>query len=220
MLTTLEGRKKEDESVFLWKKTAISGNYTGNAAPRVSSEVRQVVDDIELVRKIDRGDREAFRVLINREGRYLYGIAYALVGNAADAEDMVQETFTGMLSSRFRGESSLRTWLVRILVRRVGMLRRSRRGAKKKEMLEVQTADGSEKELTTPSGSAGTEAKLDLATMLESLSPEHRAVMILRELHGLTYEELATALGLPRGTVESRLHRARAELRKRFRDYL
>ncbi len=179
-----------------------------------------MADDIELVRKIGRGDREAFRVLVNREGRYLYGIAYALVGNAADAEDMVQETFAGMLSSRFRGESSLRTWLVRILVRRVGMLRRSRHGMRREGRLEVQTADGSGTRWMTPSGSAGTEAKLDLATMLESLSPEHRAVMILRELHGLTYEEMAAALGLPRGTVESRLHRARAELRKRFKDYL
>ncbi len=216
----MRGEKNEYNRALLGKKTAISGNYTGNAAPRVPSEVRQVADDIELVRKVGRGDREAFRVLVNREGRYLFGIAFALLGNAADAEDMVQETFAGMLKSRFRGECSLRTWLARIMVRRVGMLRRSRRGAGREGRWEVQTADALEKNLTIPSASADTEARLDLATMLESLSPEHRVVLILRELHGQTYEEMATALGLPRGTVESRLHRARAELRKRFKDYL
>ena len=74
--------------------------------------------------------------------------------------------------------------------------------------------------MAIPSGTASTEARLDLATMLNSLSPEHRMVLILRELHGLTYAELAAALGIPQGTVESRLHRARTDLRKRFKGYL
>ncbi|NLX12366.1 MAG: sigma-70 family RNA polymerase sigma factor [Phycisphaerales bacterium] len=177
-------------------------------------------EDVELVRKIGRGDREAFRTLVKREGRYLYGIAHALTGNAADAEDAVQETFAALLNTRFRGESSLRTWLVRILVRRVGMLRRSRRRSGSHRTWEAQPAEGSETELAIPSGTASTEARLDLATMLNSLSPEHRMVLILRELHGLTYAELAAALGIPQGTVESRLHRARTDLRKRFKGYL
>ncbi|MGB9626739.1 MAG: RNA polymerase sigma factor, partial [Phycisphaerae bacterium] len=83
-------------------------------------------DDIELVRQIGHGDEAAFRVLVERHGRYLYGIAYALTGNRADAEDLVQETFAGVLKGGFRGAASVRTWLVAILVRRVGMLRRWR----------------------------------------------------------------------------------------------
>ena len=55
--------------------------------------------------------------------------------------------------------------------------------------------------------------------MLEALSPDHRRVIVLRELEGLSYEEMASVLGVPRGTVESRLHRAREELRKRFKEY-
>jgi RNA polymerase sigma-70 factor (ECF subfamily) len=72
---------------------------------------------------------------------------------------------------------------------------------------------------TVPEASGGTDAKLDLSVMLARLSPEHREVIVLRELEGMTYEQIAAALGVPRGTVESRLHRAREELRKRFKGY-
>jgi RNA polymerase sigma-70 factor (ECF subfamily) len=64
------------------------------------------------------------------------------------------------------------------------------------------------------------DAKMDLSVMLQTLSPEHRQVIVLRELQQMSYEEMADALGVPRGTVESRLHRAREELRKRFKGYL
>jgi len=195
-------------------------NSIRNAAPSVPSEALEVPDDIELVRQIGRGDEAAFRVLVDREARYLYGIAHVLAGNAADAEDLVQETFAGALNSRFRGEASVRTWLVRILVRRAGLLRRSRRRQGRHRSLDTQAPDGPTSEITMSPGTAGAEARLDLATMLESLSPEHRTVIVLRELRGLTYEEMATALGVPQGTVESRLHRAREELRRRFKGYL
>jgi RNA polymerase sigma-70 factor (ECF subfamily) len=73
----------------------------------------------------------------------------------------------------------------------------------------------------TGAGSAhsGTDARLDLSVMLQALSEEHRQVIILRELEQMTYEQIAATLGVPRGTVESRLHRAREELRKRFKGY-
>ena len=69
-------------------------------------------------------------------------------------------------------------------------------------------------------GESGVEAKLDLTTMLDALSEDHREVIVLRELQGLSYEEMSKALNVPRGTVESRLHRAREELRKKIKGYL
>jgi RNA polymerase sigma-70 factor (ECF subfamily) len=63
------------------------------------------------------------------------------------------------------------------------------------------------------------ERRADVAAMLDTLSPEHREVIVLRELQGLSYEEMAEALGIPRGTVESRLHRARRDLKRRFAGY-
>ena len=98
-----------------------------NAAPSVPGETFNVADDTELVRRVGRGDEAAFRVLVDREARYLYGVAHALMGNVADVEDVVQETFIAAANGRFRGEASVRTWLVKILVRRAAMFRRKRR---------------------------------------------------------------------------------------------
>jgi len=175
-----------------------------------------LLDELELVRRIGRGDSAAYRVLVDREGRYLYGIAHAMTGNAADAEDLVQETFAGLLASRFRGESSLRTWLVRILVKRACMLRRSRRLRREEP---VATWGEAEPSLSDERTALGCDARLDLTTMLACLSPEHRAVIVLREIEGMSYAQMAAALDVPQGTVESRLHRAREEIRRRFKGY-
>ncbi len=190
-----------------------------NPAPTVPNGARLVPDDFELLKEIGRGDNAAFRVLIERHGRYLYGIAHALSGDPADAEDLIQETFAAVLKSRFRGEASVRTWLVQILVRRAGMLRRWRSRHPVYRM-DAELADGDAVGATNANEAVQTDARLDLSTMLERLSPEHRAVIVLRELEGLSYEQIATVLRIPRGTVESSLHRAREQLRGLFRGYL
>ena len=174
-------------------------------------------DDPELLQQIGRGDHAAFRALLDRHAGYLYGVAHALTGrNVADAEDLVQEALVAAIDAArsFRGESNVRTWLVRILVNQSAMSRRSK---SRREQREEALAAGQR-----PAGppTTSTDARLDLSAMLETLSPEHRQVIVLRELNGLTYEEMAEALNVPRGTVESRLHRAREELRKRFKGYL
>ena len=184
------------------------------AADGVTPQPKVDVSDAELLRRVYQGDQAAFRTIVDRHGRYLTGVAIALCGgNRTDAEDLVQETFVAALTSRFRGESAVRTWLVQILVRRSAMLRRSR----KRERGEPVAG---ESERSTRSAVSGTDAKLDLAQMLEGLSPDQRQVIVLRELEGLSYEEMAAALHVPRGTVESRLHRARAALKQLFRGYL
>ncbi len=185
-----------------------------DAASRPAGDTTaDVPGDAELLRQSYAGDQAAFRTLVDRHSRYLTGVAMALCRNAADAEDMVQETFVASLTSRFRGESKVRTWLVQILVRRVAMMRRSRRREQGQPL-------GGERERSSPSPASGTDAKLDLAQMLEGLTPDQRQVIVLRELEGMTYEEMAAALHVPRGTVESRLHRARAALKELFRGYL
>jgi RNA polymerase sigma-70 factor (ECF subfamily) len=186
--------------------------------PAGNSTAGSVADDAELLRRIGHGDQAAFGQLVDRHGAYLYGVARALVQSADDADDLVQETFVGVLGSKFRGESQVRTWLVRILINRAAMLRRSkaRRGGEAKEV----AGGGESLASTDPPIASGVAAKLDLAAMLEMLSEEHRQVIVLRELEGLSYEEMARTLNVPRGTVESRLHRAREELRRRFKGYL
>jgi RNA polymerase sigma-70 factor (ECF subfamily) len=195
------------------KKWPRCGNSTIETAPQASNEALVIPDDTELLRQVAQGDQAAFRALVDRHARYLHGVAFALVNNAADAEDIVQETFIAVLKGNFRGESAVRTWLVQILIRRAGMLRRSRGRQGPHVSIDASAA-------ASRSGESGSEAKLDLTTMLAALSPEHRAVIVLRELERMSYEEMATALDVPRGTVESRLHRAREELRRRFKGYL
>ena len=170
-------------------------------------------DDPELLQQIGRGNHAAFRTLLDRHASYLFGVAHALAGrNVADAEDLVQETLVAAIDAArsFRGESNVRTWLVRILVNRASMSRRSR---SRREQPEEALVAG-QRPAGPPSDSA--DAKLDLSAMLETLSPEHRQVIVLRELQGLSYDEMAQALSVPRGTVESRLSRARAEFREKL----
>ena len=193
-------------------------NSTTEMVASASEEAQRVPDDAELLRRIGQDDPAAFRELVKRHARYLYGIAYSMSGNAADAEDLVQETFAATLQSHFRGEAAVRTWLVQILVRRAAMLRRGRKHPAIAGRIGL--SDDAAPATPRPSGVAATDAKLDLAAMLNGLSPEHRQVIVLREVEGLSYEEIATTLSIPRGTVESRLHRARAELRQRFKGYL
>jgi RNA polymerase sigma-70 factor (ECF subfamily) len=186
------------------------------AASPAQGEAGSVQDDAELLRRAAQGDVEAQHALIDRHGRYLFGIAHALSNNPHDAEDLVQETFMGAFRTRFRGESSLRTWLVKILMRRAGMLRRTRQ--RKGPMLSLDAAATEPPADSVPGASA--DARMDLTHMLAALSPEHRQVILLREIEGLSYEQIAEAIGVPRGTVESRLHRAREELRRRFKGYM
>ena len=171
-----------------------------------------MADDRELLHGAQ-DHQPAFRELLQQHAGYLFGVARAMVRSNADAEDLVQETFLGALKGRFRAESSLRTWLVGILVRQANMLRRSRWHRNRPMSLNVENEIGDPVE-----PSSGTDAKLDLARLLEELSPEHRQVIVLRELQGLSYDEMTEILKVPRGTVESRLHRAREQLRLKWKD--
>lgn len=183
------------------------------AAPAPDGSLK-VPDDAELARRLAAGDRSAFDALVARHARYLHGVARSLVANPADAEDVVQETLIGALKSRFRGESSVRTWLVKILVRQAALLRRS----KWRWLMRWTGEEGAEP--ARQSSDSASDARIDLVGMLEALSPEHREIIVLRELEGLSYQEIAEVLQVPQGTVESRLFRARRELQARFAGYL
>lgn len=184
-------------------------------------------DDVALARDAAGGDGRAFHALVDRHGPRLLRLARALCGNAADAEDALQETFLGAFKNlpRFEGRSSVRTWLSRILVTQVALLRR--RGGRHKHLsLEADDAQAgpSRDAAGAPAAGGGSPAgevdwRVDLDAALRELSAEHREVVVLRELDGMSYEEIAGVLGVPRGTVESRLHRARAELRQRLGAY-
>lgn len=195
-----------------------NGNHLQDDAARVA---QNRAAERALVDRLRAGDDAAFRELVSVYGRILYGAAHAMLGSTGDAEDAVQETLLGTVGSigTFRGEASLKTWLLRILFRQVAKQRRTRSRKWRFLSLGAETsAEPAEAEMGDPAD--GVDARLDVLAMLRQLQPEHQEVLVLRELEGLSYEEMALALDVPRGTVESRLHRARAALREKFPGYL
>jgi RNA polymerase sigma-70 factor (ECF subfamily) len=183
------------------------------------------VTELDLVSRVRRGEEAAFGELVSRYSGDLFGLAYSLMGNAADAEDVVQQALLGAFRriGAFEGRSSLKTWLVSILVNQASKARRSMRVRRTIPLDPGSGSTGSGDGPGVPHSRPSSEAvdsRVDVMTMLDALSPEHREVMVLRELQRMTYEEIAQALRIPRGTVESRLFRARRELKERFAGYL
>jgi RNA polymerase sigma-70 factor, ECF subfamily len=181
--------------------------------------------ETELIRKLRQGDPLAFHRLVDAYANRLYGLAYSLLGNAEDAEDVVQETLGGAFRSigSFQQRASLWTWLAKILVRQVARVHRSRGSPMRMMPTGTGAADDSRVDVTEARtelpAAVQVDARVDVATALASLSEEHRQVIVLRELQHLSYGEISDMLAIPLGTVESRLFRARAELRLKLRDW-
>jgi RNA polymerase sigma-70 factor, ECF subfamily len=174
--------------------------------------------DSDLVVRAQRGEQWAFHALVDRHSDALYRLACILVGNDADAEDVLQETFLGAVGQLkdFQGRSAVKTWLTRILINQAHNLRRSRRV---RRATSVDDAPSNDRSLTHHSPADPVGHRMDIEKMLATLAPEFREVLILRDLQGFTYDEIAQALNIPRGTVESRIHRARTTIRQRFQEY-
>jgi RNA polymerase sigma-70 factor (ECF subfamily) len=172
------------------------------------------------LRESQQGSTEAFGVIVRSYQRAVYRVAYALTRNAGDADDVTQETFLRAWQAigRFRVGEPLYPWLARIAMNAAFSLMRRRKRRPEvalEPMLETgaQWASG-----TDPADDAATgERNERLARAYATLSEEHRAVLALRVVEDLSYEEIARALQVPVGTVMSRLSRARAELRTRLR---
>jgi RNA polymerase sigma-70 factor (ECF subfamily) len=178
--------------------------------------------DTELITAAAGGDPSAFHALVDRHADHLFRLASMLSKTATDAEDIVQETLIGAFAglAKFNGRSSVKTWLSRILTRQAARAwhksKRSRAASQVDELVETGSGDVG---LSTASATLSVDQKIDIGAMLQRLSEEHREVLVLREMQGLSYGEIAEALGIPQGTVESRLHRARAEMRRRLQGY-
>lgn len=181
--------------------------------------------DQELWRAAAAGDHQAFHVLVDRHGPALFRTALSLSANRCDAEDLCQETFAAAYQGlkNFDGRAAFRTWLTSILVRRAAKAWRKSRDARRTLSISREERNGDPvAPATEPSvtpATVGVEQRLDVTDVIRSLAPEFRDVVVLREIQGLSYQEIADALGVPRGTVESRLHRGRAELRRKLTGY-
>jgi RNA polymerase sigma-70 factor, ECF subfamily len=185
-------------------------------------------DDVELVKRCQAGDSSAFNDLITRYRSKVFTMIYGMVQNEQDAWDLAQEGFLKAWKSihRFKGESSFYTWLYRIMTNvTIDSLRRKGiRGEAEFDdrIAPVNVEPGSR---TTPSSSPLPNKKLEYGEIRErideaiaKLSPEHRAVIVMKEIEDLQYSEIAEILSCSLGTVMSRLFYARKKLQNLLSD--
>ncbi len=185
-------------------------------------------EDLALVRLCQDGDREAFNRLVTRHRQRAFAMIYQIVRDEQDAWDLAQEGFLKAWKSmgRFRGESAFGTWLHRILSNvAIDWLRR-RRGSQVGDFDDSRGISGVEPgALTVPRAELGPSERLSdqelrvrMDEALAKLSEEHRVVIVLREIQGLEYQEIATRTGASIGTVMSRLFYARKKLQTLLKD--
>ncbi len=183
------------------------------------------LDDQSLVEAFRAGRTDAFGVLVERYQERLYPTILRLTGSPEDAEDVLQDAFVRAFEKldQFEGESSFYTWVYRIAVNLALSGHRRRRIRSALRLRRKPTAcrgadpadESTESDPSAPLERA--ERKRLVETALNRLSPEHRAIVVLKDFDGRRYEEISAILDIPVGTVRSRLHRARCELRDRLR---
>ncbi|MDD9803105.1 MAG: sigma-70 family RNA polymerase sigma factor [Deltaproteobacteria bacterium] len=187
------------------------------AAPRDS----EVDPDLELVERWQGGDSGAFELLVRRHQQRVFGLLLRLLGDRDEALDAAQETFLNLHrhGHRFRREARWTTFLYRVAVN-AALNRRRNLGRRRAHMeaLSQQGVAGALPEAPASPESAAVSGELRARVQAEivALPPALRAPVILYDIEGLPYAEIAAALNIPEGTVKSRIHRARQTLRKRL----
>ena len=186
-------------------------------------------NDTELVRRSLAGEEEAFQQLVLKYQQKVYGVALGILRSHEDALDVAQEVFIKAYNKlgRFRGGSAFYTWLYRIAVNLAIDCRRKK--------MKVGTVDFDEEILDDDKRSdfkqsnirynprtmaEGTELRQQIMAAIESLPPDQKATIMLRELEDMSYEDIAKVMKCSKGTVMSRLHYGRKKLQEILRDYL
>jgi RNA polymerase sigma-70 factor (ECF subfamily) len=178
-------------------------------------------EDREAVRRVQAGETEAFEVLVEKYRRKTFRLAFSVLRDQEEALDVAQEAFVKAFRSlpKFKGDSAFYTWLFRITMN-LALDRRRQRITRTRSMGGEDVAP-EEWERTAVAGdpspdeeAVGAERRSRIARALESLPEHHRSIIILSDIEGLSYREIAEVLAIPMGTVMSRLHNARKRLRE------
>lgn len=182
-----------------------------------------------LVKQSMQGETRAFEELVSQYHNKVYALAYRYMGNEEDAYDMAQETFIKAFRSlrSFKGNSSFSTWLYRVTTNVcLDELRRRKRrivAISLDEPLATQEGDEVEKEIADSSPGVDIlyeqkEFSQYIQQLLNEMKPEHKTAIVLRDVMGFSYEEIAEIMNCSMGTVKSRISRAREGLRKKITD--
>jgi RNA polymerase sigma-70 factor (ECF subfamily) len=177
------------------------------------------MDEKELIRRSQAGDGEAFGVLVERYKSKVFSLVYGFTRDRTVADDLAQEVFIKAYYSlpKFKSESGFGTWLYRVAVNHVKDYLRKSKGRQK----DISLEDAGEQALTAQNASPE-EKRLEegrrriVQDALARLPEKYRVILTLRDIEGLSYDELSGVLKLSPGTVDSRLHRARRKLREKL----
>jgi len=198
-------------------------------APATVTEARPQVED-PFIEKLKRGDAAAFEKLVNERSGEIYGLLYRLTENAEEARDLTQETFLRAFQSinHFRGESDLRTWIYRIAINQARNRWRWWRRRRREATVSIDEPEigggrlGLVATLKSPTArdpeqhTLQNERERALQKALGGLRRVYREAVVLRDIEGFAYEEIANTLNISVGTVKSRLARGRQELRRKL----
>jgi RNA polymerase sigma-70 factor (ECF subfamily) len=191
------------------------------------------IDDLSLVKRVREGDQRAFKLLVERYQRKVYSVAYGMLKDKEESMDVSQEAFVKVYKylDHFKGDSSFYTWLYRITVNIcIDVLRR--KNASKGEQVEFDETvkmDAAEANIGALGSQLGTnpqkaalrkELAEKIHAALQQVPEKHRAILLLREVEGMSYEDLSRTLDIPKGTVMSRLFHARIKVQKILSEYL
>jgi RNA polymerase sigma-70 factor, ECF subfamily len=192
-------------------------------------EVRKDHEDDALVDRARNGDRAAFHALFQKYHRRAYAVAIGVVKRPADAMDVVQDAFIKVHKhiANFQGTSSFYTWLYRIVMNlSIDHIRKKRKITEFDEHVKKDDAagDGALLPHMPDENPSKTVVRRELSekirAALDTLPEYHRAVIVLREVEGMSYEEMAQVLDVPKGTIMSRLFHARRKMQEQLQPYL
>ncbi len=212
------------------KSIALNENeFSGNALAETNPAVRSEAE-VQFVEKLRAGDAQAFDQLVTRYSGDIYGFLFRTIKDPEEAKDITQETFIRAFKAmpKFRGEASVKTWLFRIAINQSRNRFRWWKVRKRDKTLSLDhTVGASERQLgdTIASESLNPEDEairkeraMALHTAIAGLPEHYREALVLCDIQGFAYEEIASILEINLGTVKSRISRGRDELRKTLKD--
>ena len=215
------------ESAVMPRVAAQSVSRGKMTAEQLEARQLQRSEDDELIRAAQAGDRSSFDALVRRYDRSVLRLALHMLGHEQDAQDVHQEAFIKAYRAlpQFRGDSAFYTWLYRIAINTAKNAVVSRDRSPIEYDLDRNNTDesydmqGRMKDPDTPEGLVLTdEIRSTVNSAIEALPEDLRTAIVLRELEGLSYEEIAAAMDCPVGTVRSRIFRAREAIDRRLRE--
>ena len=185
--------------------------------------------EAQFIERLKRGDAAALDVLVTERSGEIYGLLYRLTENAEEARDLTQETFLRAFQNigHFRGDADLRTWIYRIAINQARNRWRWWRRRRRDATVSLDAPDGpfgqplnatlrADQSNDPERQTLAHEREKVLRLALKMLGRAYRETVILRDIEGFSYEEIATTLGISVGTVKSRLSRGREELRRKL----